>query len=87
MGEFRRKREVDRRPASSVFLRKAISGKTKNPQCDTGISVAWSILGSPRDATSSYAGGAQAIFYGIGAARLVKILVAEFLIRNGEIDM
>ena len=63
------------------FLRKQISEHTKW-RISVWIAVSRVSNKIPRVATSSFAGGAQAVFYGFGMARMLKCLLAELLFWN-----
>ena len=56
--------------------------RKQNGNFHTGIAISWSSSKSHRVSASSYAGEVQALFYGFGAARFIKDMLAELLFGN-----
>ena len=69
------------------FLRKQTTEKTKNVEYRQGIAVSWVSNASHRASTSSYAVEIQALFYGLGMARMLKGLLAELMLANVGVEI
>ena len=70
-----------------AFLRKQITGRTKNVEFRQGVDVSWVGNESHRESTASFAVGIQAVFYGFDVARTLKGMRSELLLGNIGVEI
>ena len=64
------------------FFARTDFGTNKNEEFQQGISVSWVGNKTPKVATTSFAGGIQAVLYVFDMARMLKGLLSELLLGN-----